>query len=88
MVCLTEPSEKSSLETVWKRVGTHLAGIWICHLSITVDHWQPIKRFVFEQIINSLCCHHQQGVFISVELIIPLKQQICIIFVFLTHLLS
>ena len=41
MVCYTEPSEKSSLETVWKRAGTfkkYLAGDWMNHLSITVYH--------------------------------------------------
>ena len=39
MVCYTEPSEKSSMETVWKRAGTfkkYLAGDWMNHLSITV----------------------------------------------------
>ena len=37
MVCYTEPSEKLSLETVWKRAGTfrkYMAGDWMNHLSI------------------------------------------------------
>ena len=39
MVCFTESSEKSSLETVWKRSGSfkkYLAGDKMNHLSITV----------------------------------------------------
>ena len=34
MVCYTEPSEKSSLETVWKRADTfkkYVAGDWMNH---------------------------------------------------------
>lgn len=42
MVCSTEPSEKLSSETVWgKRAGTfknYLAGDWMNHLSVTVNH--------------------------------------------------
>lgn len=37
----TEPSEKLSLETVWKRASifkTYLAGDWMSHLSITTYH--------------------------------------------------
>ena len=41
MVCYTEPSEKLSLETVWKRTGTfkkYLASDKMHHPSITVYH--------------------------------------------------
>ena len=39
MVCYTEPSEKLSMETVWKRAGTfkkYLGVDWMNHLSISV----------------------------------------------------
>ena len=46
MVCYTEPSEKPSLETVWKRAGTFkkiLAGDWMNHLSIKLLP-KPVRR--------------------------------------------